>query len=658
MAASLLSRLAAGLGLTSDDPVSEHGRRDARPRIQLPTATSGSDADDRSRPLAMIVSRDPASQKWGARWLERAGFDVEVPDIFTDIVGRCHELRPAVVLVEAQLGRGEGGRVYQALLDPCDDPSVPVVVLCSNNREVQAALETGAADIVSRPIDWRVVARRVVTLAESHRAMDRLGETMSKLEELEAAAKSARNELERSLRVDRLTGLPRRSAFVHLTDNLITGVSRTEGGVAVLHLDFDRFKAVNEARGREGGDEVLRQAARRLQSCLRSPQFEGWRGSGLTTAVAARLAGPEFALTVSSVSDPQRVAKFAQAILGSLCMPFMIDQDKVYLSTSIGVAASPGDGTDADTLLQRAERATVEAKRRGGGTCQFYDQSLNRVSERALEIDALLREALEEDKLELHYQPLVDFRSGRIVAAEALIRWFHPVLGQMAPLEFVPIAEETGLMVPVGTWVLRKACEQLASWINDGLPPIRMAVNIALCQLRKGKLAADVGMIVEETGVPPALLELELSERGVLRPDPEILSQLHELKSMGVRLSVDDFGSGDASIAYLRKFDLDVLKIDRSYVKHLEEENNDVAIASAIVAMAHRLRLAIVAEGVESSAQFETLRQWGCDEFQGFLFSPALPAHAFRKLLTRQGESHVGFDGCRPDRSGGDDDDS
>ena len=657
MAASLLSRLAAGLGLTSDDPVSEHGRRDARPRIQLPTATSGSDADDLSRPLAMIVSRDPASQKWGARWLERAGFDVEVPDIVTDIVGRCHELRPAVVLVEAQLRRGEGGRVYQALLDPCDDPPVPVVVLCSNNREVQAALETGAADIVSRPIDWRVVARRVVTLADSHRAMDRLGETMSKLEELEAAAKSARNELERSLRVDRLTGLPRRSAFVHLTDNLITGVSRTEGGVAVLHLDFDRFKAVNEARGREGGDEVLRQAARRLQSCLRSPQFEGWRRSGLTTAVAARLAGPEFALTVSSVSDPQRVAKFAQAILGSLSMPFMIDQDKVYLSTSIGVAVSPGDGTDADTLLQRAERATVEAKRRGGGTSNFYDQSLNKVSERALEIDALLREALEKDTLELHYQPLVDFRSGRIVAAEALIRWFHPVLGQMAPLEFVPIAEETGLMVPVGTWVLRKACEQLASWINDGLPPIRMAVNIALCQLRKGNLAADVGIIVEETGVPPALLELELSERGVLRPDPEILSQLHELKSMGVRLSVDDFGSGDASIAYLRKFDLDVLKIDRSYVKHLEEENNDVAIASAIVAMAHRLRLAIVAEGVESSAQFETLRQWGCDEFQGFLFSPALPADAFRKLLTQHDESHVGFDACQPDQSGGDDHD-
>lgn len=658
MAASLLSRLAAGLGLTDAEPVSEHARRGARPRIQLPTVNSLLDGDDPIRPLAVLVSRDAASRKWGARWLERAGFDVDVPDSFVDIVRRCRERRPAMVLVEAQLRDGDGGRVYEALLDPSDECAAPVMVLCSGNREVQAALETGAADVVTRPIDWRVVARRVVTLTESQRAMKRLDETMSKLEELEVAAKSARNELERSLRVDRLTGLPRRSAFVHLTNNVIAGVSRSEGGVAVLHLDFDRFKAINEAHGREGGDEVLRQAARRLQRCLRSPAFEGWRETGLTTAVAARLAGPEFALTLGSVREPERIAKFAKAVLDSLSVPFMVDQAKVFISTSIGIAVSPGDGDDADTLLQRAERATVEAKRRGGGIHQFYDQSLNLVSERALEIDSLLREALDKDQLELHYQPLVDFRSGRIVAAEALIRWFHPVLGQMAPLEFVPIAEETGLMVPIGKWVLRQACDQLVRWIGDGLPPIRMAVNVALCQLRKGNLARDVGEIIDGSGVPPELLELELSERGVLRPDPEILSQLTELKSMGVRLSVDDFGSGDASIAYLRKFDLDVLKIDRSYVSHLEEANNDVAIASAIVAMAHRLRLAIVAEGVESQVQFETLRQWGCDEFQGFLFSPALPAEAFRKLLTEQDRRPVELDAYRSNRGRRDEDDA
>jgi EAL domain-containing protein (putative c-di-GMP-specific phosphodiesterase class I) len=245
----------------------------------------------------------------------------------------------------------------------------------------------------------------------------------------------------------------------------------------------------------------------------------------------------------------------------------------------------------------------------------------------------LLRGALENNQLVLHYQPLVDFKSGRIVGAEALLRWDHPDLGRVPPLEFIPVAEETGLIVPIGSWVLHSACSQLKRWIDEGLPPIRMAVNVALCQLQKGDFAPIVRDVLDDVGLDPRRLELELSERGVLRSDPEIVHQMNEIKAMGVRLSVDDFGTGQSAIAYLRGFELDVLKIDRSYVKNLERNEDDVAITSAIVAMAHRLRLAVIAEGVESEEQSRVLKEWGCDEFQGYLFSPALPAAEFRRLL-------------------------
>ena len=276
-----------------------------------------------------------------------------------------------------------------------------------------------------------------------------------------------------------------------------------------------------------------------------------------------------------------------------------------------------------------------EAKRNGGGLVKPYSMALDRDTVRRVQLGRLLRSAVEREDLKLYYQPLVDLTDQRVLGAEALLRWEHPELGPVSPAEFIPLAEESGLMVRLGKWVLRTACRQLREWVDQGLSPLRVAINVSLCQLVRGDLAAAVREVLEETGVDGSMLELELSERGVLRADPVVLRQLADIKEMGVRLAVDDFGTGNSAIAYLKRFPLDTLKIDKSYVRGVAASEHDAAIASATIAMAHQLRLDVVAEGVEHTEQLDFLRECGCDEYQGFLFSPAVPPGEFGRLLAR-----------------------
>ena len=341
-------------------------------------------------------------------------------------------------------------------------------------------------------------------------------------------------------------------------------------------------------------------------------------------------------MMVGNVHRPDDVTPLAEMVLDTMTPPFSVEGTEVFASASLGVSIAPADGENAERLLQNAELATIESKRSGGSMFRFYNPSFNQLAKNNLELDRLLRKSLECHEFSLSYQPIVRVKDGRIVGAEALLRWNHPELGRVPPLDFIPIAEETGLMVPIGAWVLRTACEELKSWIDDDLPPMRMSVNVALCQLLRGGLTEIVEGILKDIGVPPELLELELSERGVLRNSSEIVRQLNAIKTLGVRLSVDDFGTGDSAIAYLKGFDLDVLKIDRSYIRGIPHNEDDSAIASAMVAMAHQLKMTVVAEGVEKPEQLEALRSWGCDEFQGFMVSPPVPSEEFRELIERE----------------------
>jgi EAL domain-containing protein (putative c-di-GMP-specific phosphodiesterase class I) len=315
-----------------------------------------------------------------------------------------------------------------------------------------------------------------------------------------------------------------------------------------------------------------------------------------------------------------------------------VGETQVFLSASIGVAVASSVDTDAEALLQHADTALFAAKRRGGGQYQLYSEALGLETEAKLDVDRRLRRAIQRGELHLHYQPLVETGGRRMLGVEALLRWNDPERGSIPPNDFVPVAEDTGLMTTIGTWVLATACRQLRAWLDEGLPPMRMAVNVARCQLERGDFAAEVERVLGETGIDPALLELELSERGALRNDPTIVAQMRRLKALGVRLVVDDFGTGQSAIAHLQQFALDGLKIDRSFVRGLTQDASSFTITSAVAAMAHRLQLTVVAEGVETDAELARVSECGCEVVQGFLFSRPVPAEELRgRLRLREG---------------------
>jgi diguanylate cyclase (GGDEF)-like protein len=509
---------------------------------------------------------------------------------------------------------------------------LPLVAICGHDDAVFKALAEGCTDAARKPVNWQLVGRRLELLVRMSSAVEELGRTRRRLREAELSAGEAERRLRLQNSVDHLTDLPNRSRFEDLVDRALT-TAASDASLAVLYLDIARFKAINEIVGRVEGDQILRQVAARLRGCLQGKALVSHRRPGVGTAAVARMSGDEFTLLLTHVAGRRAVLQAAQVVLGVMAEPFAVTGRKIYLSVTLGVTVSAAEARSGELLLQQAELAMCEAKRQGGGMVRFYEESMENLSQRKVDLHRMLHAALEQGELSLHYQPLVDAASGRVVAAEALMRWQNAELGSVGPADFLPAAEGTDLMLTLGEWVLRTACRQLKEWADAGLPRIRMAVNIASCQLRRSDLAKVVRDVLNETGIDPRLLELELSEQGVFRHDVEILAQLEEIKRLGVRLSVDDFGTGQSAIGYLKRFPLDVLKIDRSYVAGLMNSESDAGIASAMVAMAHSLDLAVVAEGVEEESQLDLLREWGCDELQGFLFSPAVREEEFRQLL-------------------------
>jgi len=626
----LLQRVARAVGLAETEESPQHDAPTG-PRPVEDMREPQQASMSLSRRVALLASRDGATRKWGPRWLERFDFEVQLASNKDDMMRLLDLTQPGVALIDIDWWPvAESSAVFSGI---DEGPGLPVILLCTSEREVREGLESGATDVIRRPFDWRVVARRADFFATASETSRELARTQHKLEEAWKEAEHKAELLAHRANTDALTTLPQRHAFEKTLARAMAAHLRAGSGVAVLHLDIDRFKSINDSYGRNGGNQVLKQIAQRLTDCVRSSDFVARHGNGLATASLARLGGDEFVVMVGNVHRPDDVTPLTEMVLDTMTPPFSVQGTEVFASASLGVSIAPADGENAERLLQNAELATIESKRSGGSMSRFYNPSFNQLAKNNLELDRLLRKSLDCHEFSLSYQPIVRVKDGRIVGAEALLRWNHPELGRVPPLDFIPIAEETGLMVPIGAWVLRTACEELKSWIDDDLPPMRMSVNVALCQLLRGGLTEIVEGILKDIGVPPELLELELSERGVLRNSSDIVRQLNAIKTLGVRLSVDDFGTGDSAIAYLRGFDLDVLKIDRTYIRGIPHNEDDSAITSAMVAMAHQLKMTVVAEGIEKPDQLEALRSWGCDEFQGFMVSPPVPSGKFRELI-------------------------
>jgi diguanylate cyclase (GGDEF)-like protein len=592
---------------------------------------STSEGGEARAPLALLASRQDDTVAWGRKWLERFGFRVSVAGSLDEAGAQLESDPPDVVVVDGSLRGADAAPAWTALRKLPGGAEVPVLAICANDKEARKAVSEGSTDVVSRPIEWQVLSRRAARLVDAYRTWRELQATRSELEGLRMRDRSE-SQGEHTIPLDALTGLPQRKAFEQVLESALAG-SRNGFSLAVLFLDLDRFKLINGTYGRLGGSQVLVQVGERLRGCLRKRELLGPRRAGMATAAVARLGGDAFGMMVSPAGSREDVSPIAQAVLDALSDPFLVDEAEVYVSASLGIAIAPADGTTSEELLQRAELAMADAGRRGGGAFRFYSRGLSDARQRSLKIDRLLRRTLERNELSLHYQPIIDSRSHRIVGAEALLRWQSPELGNVPPMEFIPVAEETGFMVEIGRWVLLTACRQLRAWDDLRLPPIRMATNVSLCQITRVNLPQLVEEVLSETGVEPPRLELELSERGALRSDPEILRQLQALRRRGVRVSVDDFGTGDSAIAYLKRFPLDTLKVDQSFIAGALSDPDDAAITSAMIAMAHRLRLRVVAEGVERQQQVDMLNQLECEEIQGFFFSPPVPANAFRDML-------------------------
>ena len=578
---------------------------------------------------ALVVCADAATQASAVKWLATAGFETASVAGIAAALDALSRRRPAMVLTDLAMN-DERGRALCDAARQAAGGSVPLLAIAAGARETRAALEVGAADVIQRPVDWHVAALRADRLVRLAEAETALAGARGEITRLRKAAEAVEDRGGRE-RFDTLTGLPDLEKLeIALERALVTASDDSQ--VAVALFDIEHLVVLNTRLGRARANSVLQQVAQRLVGGLRSEEVLRATTAGPSMSMAARLGGGLFAAMLTGVPGWHEARGIVRLLLDRVSGRYFAGDEEIVLSASVGVAMAPADGCTAETLIQKAELAASEALE-NGGSIRCYGQSTRRVTERSRAITRQLGGALSRGELQVHYQPLVEGPGARICAAEALVRWDSPELGSVAPTEFVPLAEELGLMVPIGTWVLRTACEQVRQWAAAGFEAPRMAVNVSLCQLVRGDFAQVVADCLAETGIEPRLLELELSERGVLRSDPEILRQLHAIRRLGVRLAIDDFGTGNSAVVYLKQFPIDVLKIDQSFVRGVSTSSEDAAITCATIAMARQLGLRVVAEGVEEQGQLDFLMRYGCTEYQGFLFAPALPPGDFADLL-------------------------
>jgi diguanylate cyclase (GGDEF)-like protein len=451
-----------------------------------------------------------------------------------------------------------------------------------------------------------------------------LGMVIWLLEDERRSAVDAATQIEHLAYHDALTGLPNRQLFLDRLDVAIASAHRSGIQLGVFFLDLDRFKLINDSLGHSVGDKLLQVVARRIRALLRDDD------------TVTRIGGDEFTILVSSVDKVDEATLVARRVREALKLPIVIDGRELFVSASIGVSLYPNDGDDAETLLKNADTAMYRAKTQGRDTVQLYAPAMNARALEQLTLENRLRRALPNGELELFYQPIVAMSTRRICAMETVLRWRHPELGLLTPDAFVALAETTGLIVPIGEWVLRTACRQLREWQEAGLPELRTSVNLSVRQLQQPDFVSVVSDILGETRIPPETLELELTESMAMQSDGDTLGKLRELKRLGVRISIDDFGTGYSSLSALRLFPADSLKIDRSFVGEIATDPDDAAIAEAVIALARSLKLHVIAEGVETREQLEFLRDHQCDYWQGFLFCQPRPAAACSAMLSRE----------------------
>jgi diguanylate cyclase len=520
-----------------------------------------------------------------------------------------------------------------------EDPDVQVVI-CSAHTDydwTEVVDRLGHSDkllVLRKPAEPIEVLQCATALSRKWENDRLVKDQMVRLEEVittrTRGLEAANQQLRHLATHDALTGLPNRVLLDDRLQQAIAHADRDMRAFAVLVCDLDRFKLINDSLGHRAGDELLQEVARRLSTVVR------------TADTVARFGGDEFVLIGTSIADADDAAQLASRVMDVLQAPVRIAAIDIHTSPSIGIAMYPDDGTTTQALLARADAAMYSAKQHGRGNFRRYTQGMHAGTEDRVQLESDLHSALTANQFALYYQPKVDTRTGAVRSAEALIRWVHPTRGVISPADFIPLAEECGLIGAIGGWVIREACRQARAWQDEGVPPLRVSVNLSASQFRDSGLVDSIRRALDDARLEARFLEVELTESAVMSDPEQSIAILEHLSAMGVLVSVDDFGTGYSSMSYLRRFPIDKLKIDRVFIDEIVSRPEDASIVRAIVSLAHSLRLKVVAEGVETPAQLDFLKLAGCDEYQGYHFSRPLPAAEF-ELLIREAHSGEAF---------------
>lgn len=524
-------------------------------------------------------------------------------DLKSALAAMCGEDFDAV-LTDLNLPDSQGIRTVKRLLEV--RRYVPIVVLSVLNDDdfVLKTVECGAQEyLVKGQVDGAAIVRTI------RQAIHR---------------KQAEVKLRRMAHYDGLTGLANRDQFRKRLEHALAKAARHHGSVGLMMIDLDRFKTVNDGFGHLAGDQLLITVAQRLRQCLRK------------TDRLARLGGDEFTVILEHLHSLEEAEGVAQRIIEAVSEPFVVEKHEIYITPSIGITIYPGDGDTAERLMKNADAAMYEVKGAGRNGYKFFTPSMSERSGELRRMESALRLAIEQSEFVLHYQPRVSLQTGRLQGVEALVRWQRPDTTLIPPAEFIPVAEETGLIVALGEWVVHKALEQVRDWLDSGLPATRVSVNISAQQFRKRDLAAMIAEALKQAGLGGEYLEVEITESLLMEDTAASVATLQRLKDLGVSIAIDDFGTGHSSLHYLKRFPIDTLKIDRSFIGNLPNDHDDSTITTAIIGLAHNLGLTVVAEGVETREQVNFLRERQCDEAQGFLFSAALNTAQLTAYLQRE----------------------
>jgi diguanylate cyclase (GGDEF)-like protein len=567
----------------------------------------------------LVVEDEPSLRSNLQRLLGIEGFATEGAENGADAL-KCMAInKPDLVLSDVMMPVMDGYALLAAMRADPAMSQIPVILLTAmaDRAAVRQGMNIGADDYLTKPFQRDDVLNAVRT------RLERAATQRAESERLAAEA--------RRLRLfDPVTDLPNREAMLERLPHALSAMARQQSRLALMVIGLEGFSRINDSLGHATGDRLLHAVADRLQgeidqSVCASP-FDG----------VGRLGSVLFAVTMAEVGGNDHVDDLVRRLLARVAEPFEIDGKELFLTASAGISLYPHDGGCSDTLLEHAETALGEAKRNGSAGFTYFSPEMNAAAGDRLRLDNDLHRAIERNELAVYYQPQLDVISGRIIGFEALIRWQHPELGQVSPVRFIPIAEENGLIVEIGAWILETACVQAKAWIGQGFVPLRMAVNLSARQFSDDDLCALVGRVLEKTGLPAANLELEITEGTAMQGAERTIAIMHRLKSLGVKLALDDFGTGYSSLSYLKRFPLDVLKIDQSFVRNITTDPGDAAISRAVVMLARSFGMSVIAEGVETTDHLRFIADLGCEEYQGYLFSKPVPAPEAAALLARQ----------------------